>query len=107
MNPDDLIMVPRSLTSVKSQVREVQDKMDRHRQLMDRYLNQDTGLSVDDMRGNPTSNSMLALLCSFKCMFVLAALINILFSAVYITVLRYTFSIILFFQIMFCFDISN
>ena len=48
-------MVPRSLNSVKNQVRDVQEKMDRHKQLMDRYLNSDTGLSVDDMRGNPTN----------------------------------------------------
>ena len=47
-----MLMVPRSVNSVKAQIRDVQDKMDRHKQLMDRYLNKDTGLSVDDMRGN-------------------------------------------------------
>ena len=47
-----MVMVPRSINSVKAQIRDVQEKMDRHKQLMDRYLRADTGLSVDDMRGN-------------------------------------------------------
>ena len=63
-------MVPRSISSVKSQVREVQDKMDRHRQLMDRYLNKDTGLTVDDMRGNHISTLLLASILLICCMTV-------------------------------------
>lgn len=52
VNPDDLIIVPQSLGSVKSRLREVHEKLDRHRQLMDRYLVSDTGLTSDDMQGN-------------------------------------------------------
>ncbi|KAH3772745.1 hypothetical protein DPMN_174090 [Dreissena polymorpha] len=50
ISPDDLLILPRSLGGVKAQLRDVKDRMDRHRQLMDRYLVTDKGLSSDDMK---------------------------------------------------------
>jgi len=47
-NPDDLIIAPRSLGQVRSQLKDAHEKLDRHRQLMDRYLLSDQGLTVED-----------------------------------------------------------
>ncbi|XP_060604569.1 uncharacterized protein LOC132757331 isoform X3 [Ruditapes philippinarum] len=47
-SPDDLIIVPRSLNAVRSQLRDAHEKLDHHKQLMDRYLVADKGFSVED-----------------------------------------------------------
>lgn len=36
--PSDLLLTPKVYANVRSKLRDVQEKMDRHRQLMDRYL---------------------------------------------------------------------
>ncbi|XP_052230982.1 uncharacterized protein LOC127844621 isoform X3 [Dreissena polymorpha] len=59
ISPDDLLILPRSLGGVKAQLRDVKDRMDRHRQLMDRYLVTDKGLSSDDMKAIATSKAYL------------------------------------------------
>lgn len=51
LSPDDLIITPRSLGSVKQQLRDCQEKMDRHKQLVDRYLVTDKGLSPEEQQG--------------------------------------------------------
>lgn len=44
--PKDLLFTPKVYANVRSQLRDVQEKMDRHRQLMDRYLDADS-ISTD------------------------------------------------------------
>ncbi|WAR11627.1 hypothetical protein MAR_025807 [Mya arenaria] len=51
VSPDDLIIVPRTFGGLKNQLRDIHDKLDRHKQLMDRYLVTDSGLTSDDMQG--------------------------------------------------------
>jgi len=57
--PDDLVFYPRKLSTVKNQVLELKAKLDHHKQLMDRYLVTDTGLSADDMRVVAASKAYL------------------------------------------------
>lgn len=46
MDPADLIYKPGSFSRMREQVRDAHDKMDRHRQLLDRYLT-DSGPTRD------------------------------------------------------------
>ena len=50
VSPDDLLYQPKTYTTIHSQLRNVQDKMDRHRQLMDRYLNTEIKPHTEDVR---------------------------------------------------------
>ena len=38
MAPSDLLYQPSSFVRIREQVRDAQEKMDRHRQMLDRYL---------------------------------------------------------------------
>ncbi|XP_061162957.1 uncharacterized protein LOC133172146 isoform X2 [Saccostrea echinata] len=48
--PKDLLFTPRVYANVRSQLRDVQEKMDRHRQLMDRYLEADSITTDRDVK---------------------------------------------------------
>ncbi|XP_022286320.2 uncharacterized protein LOC111099194 isoform X6 [Crassostrea virginica] len=48
--PSDLLFTPKVYANVRSQLRDVQEKMDRHRQLMDRYLDAESLTPETDIK---------------------------------------------------------
>jgi len=62
LSPDDLLITPRSLGSVKKQLKAVQEKMDRQRQLVERYLVTNNGLNAEEQQGKVHTHLLLLLL---------------------------------------------
>ncbi|XP_069113444.1 uncharacterized protein [Argopecten irradians] len=50
VDPEDIIEMPKTYAAVKEQMKQVQCKMDKHRQLMDRYLEPDLKPESEDVK---------------------------------------------------------
>ncbi|XP_033753827.1 uncharacterized protein LOC117337129 isoform X5 [Pecten maximus] len=50
VDPEDIIQMPKTYAAVKEQMKQVQCKMDKHRQLMDRYLEPDLKPESEDVK---------------------------------------------------------
>lgn len=50
VDPEDIIEMPQTFAAVKAQMKNVQCKMDKHRQLMDRYLEPDLKPEAEDVQ---------------------------------------------------------
>ena len=46
MNPSEVMYTPGVYNRMRVQVRDAHDKLDRHRQLLDRYLNETGGANI-------------------------------------------------------------
>ena len=51
MKPGDLLYQPSSFSRIREQVRDAQDRMDRHRQMLDRYLPEEGAEASDPAAG--------------------------------------------------------